>query len=190
LRQQKRSKCYNRAMKLKIVDIKNPLLRRKAKAVKKIDKKVIRLIEDMKETLVVQEDPEGVGLAAPQVGKSMRIFVMHCLEEGLDRKVVINPKAISIKKKISKKTKKKEKLLEGCLSIPHYYGPVGRKNEITIKYTSEDGKELTETFKGFAAHIVQHEIDHLNGVIFIDHILEQKKPLYWIKDDEYEEVEI
>jgi len=180
-------------MKLKIVDIKHPVLRKRAKPVKKIDKKIKKLIADMKETLLAQKDPEGVGLAAPQVGKALQIFIMHYPEEGFEAKAVINPKILKLEKeKKAKKRKKKrgEKLLEGCLSLPYYYGPVRRAKSVKIKYLDEEGKEQTETFTGFAAHIVQHETDHLKGKIFIDHILAQEAPLYYIKEDDYEEVEI
>jgi len=178
-------------MILKIVDIKSPVLRKKAKKVAKIDKKVRQLIADMKDTLLAQTNPEGVGLAAPQVGKSLQIFVMHYPEEGLDLKVVINP--IVLEKGVvgSQKKKKGEKdILEGCLSLPYYYGPVDRADKIKIKYSLESGQECTEEFGGFAAQIIQHEVDHLKGKLFIDHILEKKSRLFYIESDEVEEVEI
>jgi peptide deformylase len=178
-------------MILKIVDIKDPVLRKKAKRVQKIDKKIQRLIADMKETLLAQKDPEGVGLAAPQVGKPLQIFIMHYPEEGMNSKVVINPVVLKISEKKSRKRKKGEKdILEGCLSLPYYYGPVERAKTIKIKYTSENGERLTEEFGGFSAHIVQHEIDHLMGKLFIDHVLSQKSRLFYIEEGEVEEVEI
>ena len=172
-------------MVLKFVDIKDPILRQKAKEVGAIDKKVKTLIADMKETLEDSSDPEGIGLAAPQVGKSLRLFIVSF--EGLER-VIINPKIVSIGK--IKKTKKKDKTLEGCLSLPHYYGPIKRPDGVTIEYTTEDGRRKKEKFKGFPAHIIQHEIDHLNGILFVDHILEQKTPLYLFEGEEFEEVEL
>lgn len=172
-------------MVLKFADIKDPVLREKAKAVGKIDKKIKQLIGDMKETLVAQNDPEGIGLAAPQLGKSLAIFIVSF--EGLER-VVINPKVVSIGK--VKESKKREKTLEGCLSLPHYYGPIKRPDEITIEYTNELGERKTEKFEGFPAHIIQHELDHLNGTLFIDHILEQNSPLYQFDGEDFEEVEL
>jgi len=172
-------------MILKLVDIKNPILRQKAKKVKIIDKKILKIIEDMKDTLLASKDPEGIGLAAPQVGKSLQIFIINF--EGLKR-VVINPKVISIGS--IKKIKKSPKTLEGCLSLPHYYGPIKRPDEIVIKYTDEHGKTKEEKFTGFAAHIVQHELDHLNGKLFIDHILAQNSPLYLFDGKDFEEVEL
>ncbi len=178
-------------MILKIVDIKHPALRKKSKEVVKIDKKIKSLVSDMKETLLSQKDPEGVGLAAPQVGKNLKIFIMHYPEAGITTKEVINPKVISIsKKRIKPKNKKNENILEGCLSIPHFYGPIERASKIAIEYQNIKGKRIKEQFSGFPAQIVQHEMDHLIGVMFVDHILKNKSPLYHIKGDEWEEVEL
>lgn len=174
-------------MILNLVDIKDPILRKEAKPVKKLDKKVKKLIADMQETLVSQNDPEGIGLAAPQVGKSLQLFLVNF--EGLER-VVINPKILEIKKVKKTKKPKKENLLEGCLSLPHYYGPIKRPNFVTIEYMNKTGERITETFKGFPAQIIQHEIDHLHGKLFIDHILEQDSPLYKFDGEEWEEVEL
>lgn len=172
-------------MILQFEDIKSPILRAKAKRIDKIDKKITKLIADMGETLRVQKDPEGIGLAAPQIGKSLQIFLVEF--EKLKR-VIINPVVISVGK-INKK-KRKEKTLEGCLSLPHYYGPIRRPDEVTIKYMNEIGELKQEKFEGFPAHIIQHELDHLNGALFIDHILEQNAPLYLFDGDEFEEVEL
>lgn len=169
----------------KVVQAGDPRLRKVSKPVHKIDKKILLLITDLKETLLAHKNPEGVGLAAPQIGKNLRIFVMR---DGKELKTVINPEIISVTKVKTKKDDKKE-ILEGCLSVPHYYGPLKRGEEIKIKYLKEDGLNVTETFKNFPAQIVQHEIDHLNGFLFIDRLLEQKRPLYQIKGDEVEEVD-
>ncbi len=180
-----------RAVILKIVGIKNPILRQKAKAVGKIDKKILNLIANMNDTLKSQKDPEGVGLAAPQVGKSLRIFVTNYKKL---KKVVINPEVIKIEKTksvSSKKSKRGRQILEGCLSLPYYYGPIKRADKIKIKYLNEKNEEKIEEFDGFNAQIIQHEIDHLNGDLFIDRILTQKAPLYKFGEgDEWEEVEL
>jgi len=175
---------------MKLVDIKHKSLRKKSKKVAKIDKKTKELINDMKQTLLSQSDPEGVGLAAPQVGKNLQIFLMHYPEEGIELKAVINPKVITVSKQKIKATKSKNNVLEGCLSLPYYYGPVERAKTITINYLNEDGESVTEKFEGFAAQIIQHEMDHLNGRLFVDHIFENKSPLYYIRGDEWEEVEL
>lgn len=171
----------------KIVDVKDEVLRKEAKRVTAIDKKIKEIIQDMKDTLVAQNDPEGVGLAAPQIGKSLQIFLMSYEGEEL---VVINPKVISMSQIKPLKEIKKGEPLEGCLSLPHYYGPVARATEITIEYMNELGEIKTEKFEGFLAHIVQHEIDHLKGILFVDHILEQDSPLYHMHGDDWEEVEL
>ncbi len=175
-------------MILKIVDIHNPILRKKAKSVTKIDKEIISLISDMKDTLAAQVNPDGVGLAAPQVGKSLAIFLMHYPDEGIKMKTIINPKIISMGKKKERKTKDNNSILEGCLSIPHYYGPVKRAQSVTLEYLDEHGNKKKEKFTGFPAHIVQHEVEHLKGILFIDHIFKNSSPLYKIKGDTYEKI--
>lgn len=172
-------------MILKIVGVKNPILRKKSKPVTKLDKKITKLIADMKETLEAQDDPEGVGLAAPQVGKNLQIFVMKYKNL---RRVIINPKVISKSQKSQSKTVQANRVLEGCLSLPHYYGPLKRASKIKIRYKNEEGKKVTEEFTGFHAQIVEHEIDHLNGIVFIDRILSQDSPLYKFDGEAWEEV--
>jgi peptide deformylase len=175
----------------KILPSGDPILRKKSRPVTKIDKKVSDLIKDLKETLNAQKEPEGVGLAAPQIGKTLRIFVAKY--KGFER-VVINPEIIKIeakgRKKSGEKKQSKKEILEGCLSLPYYYGPLKRAPKITIKYLNEKGNSQTETFEGFHAQIIMHEIDHLEGVLFIDHLLEEGKPLYKVEGDEWEEVEL
>lgn len=175
----------------KIVQSGDPILRLTCKPVIKIDKKIKDLIKDLKDTLEIQKDPEGVGLAAPQIGKNLRIFAINYKDL---KRIVINPKIIKIKPLVKSSPKKdtdKQEILEGCLSLPYYYGPLKREPYVKIKYLDEFGKEIVEEFKGFDAQIIMHEIDHLNGVLFIDHLLKQNKKLFKLdKDDEWEEVEI
>jgi peptide deformylase len=172
----------------KIIQSGDPILRKLSKPIEKIDKKVIGLIQDLKDTLAVQKDPEGVGLAAPQIGKNLRVFAVDFKTL---KRIVINPEIISIKKNEITKKKTKSEILEGCLSLPHYYGPLKREDFVKIKYLDESGKEVIEEFKDFDAQIMLHEIDHLNGFLFVDRLLEQKKKLYKLDtDDEWEEVEI
>ena len=179
----------------KILLSSDPVLRQKSKPVLKVDKKILKLIQDLKDTLSVQKEPEGIGLAAPQIGKNLRIFVANY--KGFDR-VVINPEILSVEKpKLHpapstslKASRDKKEILEGCLSLPYYYGPLKRAPKITIKYLDEKGKEVTETFEGFNAQIIMHEIDHLEGILFVDHLLKEKKPLYKVDGDEWEEIEL
>ncbi|KKQ25381.1 MAG: Peptide deformylase [Candidatus Woesebacteria bacterium GW2011_GWA1_37_8] len=171
-----------------ILDVKQNTLREKSKPVVAVDKKIKELIRDMIHTLEVQKDPEGVGLAASQVGKNLRLFVMKPKDKAI---VIMNPEIVTVsKEKNMPKNDSGKKIMEGCLSLPHYYGPLKRANEITIKFLGEDGNIKTQIFKGLAAQIVQHEIDHLNGVLFIDRLLEAKTPLYEYLDGEWEKVDL
>jgi peptide deformylase len=170
----------------KILRSGDPVLRNVSKPILKIDKKVLSLIKDLKDTLSSQIDPEGVGLAACQIGKNLRVFVM-VYDKNI--KTIINPEIIE-KEKIRAKKSKKDRLMEGCLSLPYYYGPLIRLGKITLKYLDEEGSYKTETFTGLKAQIVQHEIDHLNGILFIDRLLEQKKKLYKLSQGEWEEIEL
>lgn len=170
----------------KIVKSGDNKLRAVSKPVTKIDKKVLTLIRDMTDTLKAQKEPEGVGLAACQVGVNLRIFVM--LAKG---KIVpvVNPEIVSLsKEKIS--NKKAHSIMEGCLSLPNYYTPLSRGKEVTLKYQTPEGKTVTETFRGFEAQVVQHEMDHLNGLMFLDRLLEQGEKLFKLTGKEWEEVEI
>ncbi len=169
-----------------IVAATDPKLREKSKQVEKIDKKILSLIKDMIDTLKAQKDPEGIGLAAPQVGKNIRIFLMMPDKDNI--KVVINPKVISVTK--SKTRQSKAKLMEGCLSLPHYYGPLTRAEKVQLEYQNEKNEKITQEFSGLEAQIILHEVDHLNGILFVDRLLEQKKPLYEYKNGDWQEVEI
>ncbi len=172
----------------KILQSGDPVLRKKAKKVVSVDKKTLEVIHDLKDTLSIQKEPEGVGLAAPQIGKSLRIFIADYKDF---KKVVINPEILKIEKgKIKNEKPSKKEILEGCLSLPFYYGPLKRAGKITVKYLSEKGEEIVEDFEGFNAQIILHEIDHLEGVLFIDRLLKEKKPLYKVDGDEWEEVEL
>ncbi len=173
-------------MRRKIVSVSEPKLRKVSKPVKNIDKRVTKLIKDLKDTLEKQKDPEGVGLAAPQIGKLQRVFIVKYKGKS---KTYINPKLIkTFSGKVSKK--KVKNIMEGCLSLPHFYGPLRRPKKAKIEYTNEKGEKITETLGGFKAQIIQHEIDHLNGILFVDRLLEQKKPLFELVNGEWQKVEI
>ena len=173
----------------KILNTKDPKLSKICKPVKKIDKKVLAIARDLKETLKSQKDPEGVGLAAPQIGENLRIFAMRDMGK---IRVIVNPKIIKISKTLGSKEVggKHKEIMEGCLSLPNYYGPLKRAYKIEIKYLGLEGKEKQEEFTGLSAQIVQHEIDHLNGIMFIIRLLEQNKPLYKMEKNEWIEVEL
>jgi len=119
------------------------------------------LISDMADTMTAAE---GVGLAAPQVGVAKRIFVADTEAGPI---ALINPKFT----KISRRTDKYE---EGCLSIPGKFGIVRRSREVTVEALTADGEKITFTAKGFFARVMQHELDHLDGILYIDRIKEQQ----------------
>ena len=172
----------------KILRSGDPKLRGISKPVQVIDNKVRAIIIDLKDTLMAQKDPEGVGLAAVQIGKNIRIFTTNYKNF---RRTVINPEIIeSSFKKNPKKKSRTLRLYEGCLSLPNYYGPLKRDSYVKLKYLNEKGEETVEVFRNFPAQIILHEIDHLNGILFIDHLLKQKKPLYQLVGEEWKEVEL
>lgn len=167
---------------LKIVTTPNSILTTPSKKVKKIDNNIKNLVEEMKKTLVTQKDPEGVGLAAPQVGVNLSLFIIKPNKKS-PIEVFINPKILKTEES-QKKSKKKEKRikLEGCLSIPKIWGKVQRKNKILVQYQDLNGNIKTEWFSGFKAIIIQHEIDHLQGILFTQRALNQKQRLFQEKD--------
>ena len=121
---------------------------------------IVRLVADMKETL---KKSEGCGLAAPQVGVSKRLLIV-------DGRVMINPEVIA-------ESGKKAEYSEGCLSIPNVYCDVVRPESITVEYLNEDFEKVTETFDKFACRMVQHEMSHLDGDLFIDHVAPIRKKI-------------
>jgi len=192
---------------LDIVVAPNKILVEKTKQVVVFDKKLKKTIEQMEKALDATTDPIGVGLAAPQVNIPKRIFIARPTPKA-KLLVVINPIIVSESsekgipnqinsKKIEarKPQASKKKLLEGCLSIPDIWGNVSRKREVELEYQDIEGKKIKKTFKGFLATIVQHEIDHLNGVLFTKRVIEQKEKLYRSHknaegEDEFDEIEL
>lgn len=140
--------------KLEIIVAGNPLLRLKAQEVERVDKKTLRLLSDMAETMYAAN---GVGLAAPQVGVSKRIVVIDVGEGILE---LINPVI----------TKKEGSVVssEGCLSVPNFEGEVERAEYIECEFYDRKGKRMQLSSDGLLAIAVQHELDHLDGVMFID----------------------
>ena len=170
----------------KILKASDPFFRLKAKPVQSIDKKIQEIIRDLKDTLIIQKDPEGVGLAAPQIGKGLRIFYINHKKTS---EVFINPEVLSEGPVMQ--NPQKEKIMEGCLSLPHYYGPLVRASSVKVKYLDETGNEKIKEIKGFLAQIVEHEVDHLDGILFVDRLLAQKKRLFkLISEEDWEEVDI
>lgn len=146
----------------------DPVLRQKAKRVRTIDDSVKKLIGDMIETM--HADPGRVGLAAPQVGVSLRVIVIGIPEE--EDIVLINPEIV--------RRSGERSVTEGCLSVPGYYGEIKRAESVTAKGRDPTGKEIRIKANELLAQALEHEIDHLNGVLYIEH-LENKDKLYKIE---------
>lgn len=166
---------------MKIVLVPEKVLLKKAKPVVHFGPKLIKTVEDMKKTLNACVDPVGVGLAAPQVGISLRIFLMKPTVDGPIH-VFINPEITStakIKSKTAVETGDDDsEPLEGCLSIPRIWGPINRAPSVNLQWVDVHGKAHKDIFSGFDAAIVQHEVDHLNGILFTHRLAEQKAPIY------------
>ncbi|OJG18831.1 peptide deformylase [Enterococcus canis] len=125
---------------------------------------IVTLLDDMYETMVAHD---GIGLAAPQIGKNLQIAVIEIDEEtGLFE--LINPEIIE--------AKGEDIDVEGCLSIPETYGTVKRADEVTVRYFDREGEEIEVTAYGYLARAFQHELDHLQGKLFIDQMIERIPP--------------
>ena len=135
----------------------DPILRQKAKRVRTIDSSIKKLIEDMRETM---HATGGVGLAATQIGVPLRVIVIGMPEE--EDIALINPEVVR---------RKGERLVsEGCLSVPGYFGEIKRAESVTVKGLDPNGKEIRIKANELLAEALEHEIDHLNGVLYIDHL--------------------
>ncbi len=135
------------------------VLRQKASPVETIDDGVRDLIRDMAETM---RDAKGVGLAAPQVGVSQRIIVAEVPQEQKGVIALVNPKIVE--------SRGSSEFEEGCLSVPGITAKVTRAAEVLVEGLSPEGKKVKETYSGLLATVVQHEIDHLDGVLFVDRL--------------------
>ena len=149
----------------------DPLLKQKAKRVTTIDRSIKKLVSDMIETL--HAEPERVGLAAPQIGVPLRVIVIGLPEE--EDIVLINPQIAR---------RRGERMIdEGCLSVPGYIGQIKRAESVTVKGRDQNGKEARIKAEGLLAQALEHEIDHLNGVLYLDH-LESVEQLRKIEPEE------
>jgi peptide deformylase len=139
----------------------DPRLKKVCDPVGEITIEIRRLAEDMFETMY---DAPGIGLAAPQVGVTKRVIVMDCIKQGTPQPMVlINPSVIWASEDLTVYE-------EGCLSIPDIYNDITRPAEVKVRWTDLDGAEQERQFDGIWATCVQHEIDHLDGKLFIDYL--------------------
>jgi len=161
---------------LKIIQHPHLVLRKKAKPVKKITPTIVQFSQDLLKTLVPQKDkPIGRGLAANQLNQLYRIFVIKMPGK---HEVCIKPKVLKSSKKTLSSLPEDKRFLEGCLSIPGYYGFVNRPLKIKVKYQTPSGSTKTKTLTPPHSSYFLHELDHLNGVLFIDHIKKTQQQLY------------
>ena len=151
----------------------DPVLRKSALAVENITDKTLQLLDDMAETMY---DAPGIGLAGPQIGELKRLIVMDCSRDDEKSELwqMINPEVIELSEDNST-------LEEGCLSIPGHTADVSRPDWIKLRFTDIKGKEQQIKAEGLLAACIQHEIDHLNGILFIDHISKLKRDIIWRK---------
>ena len=155
-----------------IVRVPEPVLRQKTKKIRKIDSSLQKLIDDMIETM---HDAPGVGLAANQVGVSLRVCVIHV--PGDEVVTLINPEIV-------RRTGTRE-CPEGCLSLPGYQGVVTRSEKVVVKGLNRDGRPVRYHASDLFAEAIEHEVDHLNGILYFDYLksMEELTP-YSARDDE------
>jgi peptide deformylase len=166
-----------------IIFANDPRLRQKAKQVKQFGPALERLAEDMLETMHADH---GVGLAAPQIGLLQRIFVAYLPEDEEDPQsgkpyVLVNPKVV----KASRDEVEGE---EGCLSIPTWYGLVSRPDWVIVKGQDVNGKPMRMKVEGFLARVFLHEMDHLDGILFVDRV-ESPDKLWQVKPEDMQQEE-
>lgn len=152
-----------------LIILPDPLLRQVSTPIERVDAELQKLADDMLETMY---EAPGIGLAAIQVGVPRRLLVIDVSKEGEDKRplVFINPEIIT-------SSDERSVYEEGCLSIPDYYAEVERPAMVTVKSIDREGKEQLTEADGLLATCLQHEIDHLNGVLFIDHISRLKREM-------------
>lgn len=152
-----------------LIILPDPVLRQVSKSVERIDEPLLKLADDMLETMY---DAPGIGLAAIQVGEPLRMLVIDLAKEGEPPAphVFINPDVLE-------SGSERSVYEEGCLSIPDYYAEVERPATVRVRYLDRDGRLQEIEADGLMATCLQHEIDHLNGVLFIDHISKLKRDM-------------
>jgi peptide deformylase len=149
---------------LNILHFPDPKLRQKAAPVEEVDDGIRKLVDDMFETMY---DAPGIGLAAVQVNVLKQVIVIDISEEKDQPMCFINPQIVE--------SSGHEKMEEGCLSVPGIYEPVTRAKDITVRYLDRDGSEQELTVDGLLAVCIQHEMDHLDGKLFVDYLSEMKR---------------
>lgn len=169
----------------KIITVPHDALRQVADPIVEVNSEVKTYLQNLGETLRAQEKPPGVGLAFPQVNRPLRAFATYLETSQSEEPVLrffLNPRILDLAEKQSLGPNPRNPDLEGCLSIPWLYAPVWRPEWVTLEWQEIEGDTLSdpkrETFYDFTARVVQHELDHLNGILFTDYVLQQGQPLY------------
>jgi peptide deformylase len=154
---------------LPILTIPDPVLRKKAKPIERVDAELRRLMDDM---LATMYDAPGIGLAAPQIGISRRLIIMDPSKDDVPKTpvIMVNPE-------ILERSEEMRLHEEGCLSIPDITAEIERPAKTRVSYIDRDGKKVDMALEGIWSTIVQHEIDHLNGILFIDYLSRLKRDM-------------
>ncbi len=171
---------------MEIVVAPDPRLRIKTKTVNKVTPELLKVAKEMMDFASTFKDPEGVGLSTTQIGRSEKFFVAKFSKKFV---AVFNPEIINF-------ADKTRVFFEGCLSVPDYYGETKRAIWVDVSFIDEKGKKIKKRLTGTSSWIFQHETDHLNGILFMDRVLEQKGKIYKAVgkdragDDVFEEIKL
>ncbi len=152
-----------------IVTVPDPVLNKKCQKIEEFDDETKKLGKDLVETLLNAKNPEGAGLAAPQIGILKRVIVVRkFMSNPLDPYKELSQEFILFNPEVISHSPDKETDWEGCLSIPDTYGKVERPKKVKVKAQNQNGEEITLNASGFFSRVIQHEIDHLDGILFTD----------------------
>lgn len=163
------------------VDTDEEFLRRKSYKVTTVDRKISNLVRDLTDTLF---EADGAGISAIQVGEALQVVVVRAMRDAED---VTTKTMVLINPEITETNSIMEEEFDGCLSVPGYWGLTDRSTFIRVKYLNRFGREINGRFSDYLARVVQHEIDHLNGILYTDHINDPEK-FFEVTDEEDEEL--
>jgi len=180
---------------MKIITVPHPKLKQVSHPVTQFDTKLVKFIHQLESTLYNKKNPEGVGLSAPQVASNIRLFCTYLGQNQRFIKTYINPEITAHPPDLTLGPNPDKPILEGCLSIPYIYAPVYRHPWIELAYQTVHPQTLkvtshTQTFHAFPARVIQHEFDHLNGILFTQRALQNQLPLYQEKDNQLIKLEL
>ena len=162
---------------LKLIYAPDPILKKESLPLPQVDDHHRALIKQMYQVMYTSN---GVGLAAPQIGLNIRIFILDANSRDEEKRPItmINPKIITIEEN-------KVPYEEGCLSFPEHFAEIERPEKIKIEYLDEDNSKKISKFEGFESRIIQHELDHLNGILFVDYLSRLKRDVIIRKMKKY-----